>query len=46
MSCSITTVVTFKIGIKFDELAAIFDSAEAEKIFFNNILTPDIEYSL
>ena len=31
MSCSITTVVSFKIGIKFDEWAAVFDSAEAEK---------------
>ena len=31
MSCLITTVVTFKIGIKFDEWAAVFDSAEAGK---------------
>ena len=31
MSSSITTVVTFKIGIKFDEWSAVFDSTEAEK---------------
>ena len=31
MSCSITSVFTFKIESTFDEWAAIFDSAEADK---------------
>ncbi len=31
MSCSVTSVFTFKIESTFDEWAAIFDSEEAEK---------------
>ena len=31
MSCSVTSVFTFKIESTFDEWAAIFDSAEADK---------------
>ena len=31
MSCSITSVFTFKIESTFDEWSAIFDSAEADK---------------
>ena len=31
MSCSVTSVFTFKIESTFDEWAAIFDSAEAHK---------------
>ena len=31
MSCSVTSVFTFKIESTFDEWAAIFDSLEAEK---------------
>ena len=31
MSCTITSVFTFKIESTFDEWAAIFDSVEAEK---------------
>ena len=31
MSCSVTSVFTFKIESTFDEWAAIFDSAEAVK---------------
>ena len=31
MSCSVTSVFTFKIESTFDEWAAIFDSAEAGK---------------
>ena len=31
MSCSVTSVFTFKIESTFDEWSAIFDSAEAEK---------------
>ena len=31
MTCSITSVFTFKIESTFDEWAAIFDSAEADK---------------
>ena len=31
MSCSVTSVFTFKIESTFDELVAIFDSEEAEK---------------
>ncbi len=31
MSCSVTSVFTFKIESTFDEWAAIFDSAEANK---------------
>jgi hypothetical protein len=31
MSCSITSVFTFKIESTFDEWVAIFDSAEADK---------------
>ena len=31
MSCSVTSVFTFKIESTFDEWASIFDSAEADK---------------
>ena len=31
MSCSVTSVFTFKIESTFDKWAAIFDSAEADK---------------
>ena len=31
MSCSITSVFTFKIEIAFDEWVAIFNSEEADK---------------
>ena len=31
MSCSVTSVFTFKIESTFEEWAAIFDSAEADK---------------
>ena len=31
MSCSVTSVFTFKIESTFDEWVAIFDSKEAEK---------------
>tara|TARA_Y100000589_G_C27175479_1_gene638531 strand:+ start:1775 stop:2062 length:288 start_codon:yes stop_codon:yes gene_type:complete len=31
MSCSVTSVFTFKIKSTFEEWAAIFDSAEADK---------------
>ena len=31
MSCSVTSVFTFKIESTFDEWAAIFDSEEADK---------------
>ena len=31
MSCSVTSVFTFKIESTFDEWSTIFDSAEAEK---------------
>ena len=31
MSCSVTSVFTFKIESTFDEWSAIFDSAEADK---------------
>ena len=31
MSCSVTSMFTFKIESTFDEWAAIFDSAEADK---------------
>ena len=31
MSCSVTSVFAFKIESTFDELPAIFDSAEADK---------------
>ena len=31
MSCSVTSVFTFKIESSFDEWSAIFDSAEADK---------------
>ncbi len=31
MSCSVTSLFNFKIQSTFDECAAIFDSAEADK---------------
>ena len=31
MSCSVTSIFTFRIESTFDEWAAIFDSAEADK---------------
>ena len=45
MSCSVTSVFTFKIESTFDEWAAIFDSAEADKKqgawgVFGGALTP------
>ena len=32
MSCSVTSVFTFKIESSFDEWVAIFDSEEADKM--------------
>ena len=40
MSCSITSVFTFKIESTFDEWAAIFDSAEAEKRHSEFLIKP------
>ena len=39
MSYSVTSVFTFKIESTFDEWAAIFDSAEADKGIQNLILS-------
>ena len=46
MSCSVTSVFTFKIESTFDEWAAIFDSAEANKRHseFDKIKLMKIEY--
>ena len=43
MSNSITSVFTFKIESTFDEWAAIFDSAEADKDILNFLLSHFLE---
>ena len=40
MSCSITSVFTFKIESTFDEWVAIFDSAEADKRHSEFLIKP------
>ena len=40
MSCSITSVFTFKIESTFDEWVAIFDSAEADKRHSEFLIQP------
>jgi hypothetical protein len=40
MSCSITSVFTFKIESTFDEWAAIFDSEEADKRHSEFLIKP------
>ena len=46
MSCSITSVFTFKIESTFDEWAAIFDSEEAENEGISKILSRSTEKQL
>ena len=40
MSCSVTSVFTFKIKSTFDEWAAIFDSEEADKRHSEFLIKP------
>ena len=40
MSCSVTSIFTFKIESTFEEWAAIFDSAEADKRHSEFLIKP------